>query len=121
MSVEIDPFVTVAFAVKSSPLGRDVIFRVIVPTERIENEHDKLHAEAKLKVREAETFDATIKKMIEMGVRGWDEKTPYSFDEISGVLHTTDKINLAFHWPNAAYLSESDRGKSGSPPDVKAG
>lgn len=116
MSVESDPFAKVKFTIKSRPIARDVEFTVRVPTMRMEEEHMKLHAEALDNTKNHDEFWSRVKSMTEMGVIGWSETAPFSFDAIKGLLGFEDMVRLAFKWPEASLLTEDDRGNSGSPP-----
>lgn len=117
MSVEIDPFVSVRFPIHASALGRDVVFKVRVPTRRMRKEHHKLVEESKSKDNADELW-ALVKQGIESAVTGWEESQPFTFEAMESKLDDIEIIRLFRTWMTASLMSEDELGKSSSPPDA---
>lgn len=117
MSVEIDPFVTVAFPVRSASLDRNVVFRVRVPTRRLRKEHRRATEDCRNE-SDSDKFWRIVKEGVEAGVVGWNESDPFSFEAVESKLDEIEIMQLFAQWPDARKMTESDKGKSGSPPDA---
>lgn len=114
MPLSADPNAVATFTYETIGGRRKINFHARFITRREKAEHRRIIQSALGKDIDSDEVQAAIRKAIELGVVGWDEPEPYSFEALDGVFDDDNLWAFAQTWPEGVALRVRDLGKSTS-------